>query len=543
MEVSVIGSSQLNLGRIDTVGLCNLRRNLNVNMLSFKNNFSKGCNIVQSRRFLWPSRSQVLSLRASSSAQNQPLVYEKKASNITTNTTIDGTKLYVGLPLDTVSSCNSINHARAIAAGLKALKLLGVDGVELPVWWGVAENEAMGKYDWSSYLAIVEVVKSLDLELHVSLCFHASGDAKLPLPAWVSRIGESDPSIYFTDKSGQQYKDCLSLGVDDLPVLDGKTPLQVYKAFLESFKASFSPFMGSTITGLTIGLGPDGELRYPSHHQRAMGTSSLVGAGEFQCYDVNMLSLLKHHAEAHGNPLWGFGGPHDAPGYNESPEVGGFFADNGGAWENQYGDFFLSWYSNQLLSHGDRILALAASTFKDDPITLSGKIPLMHPWSKLRSHPSELTAGFYNTAGRDGYDAVAEMFSRNSCQVILPGFDLSDESQPNESRSSPESLLAAMQAACRKHETAVLGQNALVCGAPRSFEQISKNLTGENAVASLFTYQRMGADFFSPEHFPRFTKFVCGLNEPARSLDDLPVEEDDETAESLSGMNKQMQTA
>ncbi|KAG6435484.1 hypothetical protein SASPL_100358 [Salvia splendens] len=236
-------------------------------------------------------KTAIFSLRASSSAQNQPLAYQK-ASNTATNKTIDGTKLYVGMPLDTVSSCNSINHARAIAAGLKALKLLGVDGVELPVWWGVAEK-ARGKYEWSSYLAIVEMVKSLDLELHVSLCFHASKDPKLPLPEWVSLIGESDPSIYFTDKSGQQYKDCLSLGVDDVPVLDGMTPLEVYTEFLESFKSSFSPFIGSTITvearslqysyvkklswllmseflctqGLTIGLGPDGELRYPS--QRA----------------------------------------------------------------------------------------------------------------------------------------------------------------------------------------------------------------------------------------------------------------------------------
>lgn len=160
----------------------------------------------------------------------------------------DGVMLYVGLPLDTVSNSNTINHARAIAAGLKALKLLGVDGVELPVWWGVAEKEAMGKYDWSGYLAIVEMVQKLDLKLHVSLCFHASEEAKISLPQWVSQIGESEPSIYFTDQSRQQYKNCLSLAVDDLPVLDGKTPLQVYKEFFENFKSSFSPFIGSTIT-------------------------------------------------------------------------------------------------------------------------------------------------------------------------------------------------------------------------------------------------------------------------------------------------------
>ena len=82
----MIGSSQLNLGRIDNVALCNLRKNWNSNILNFKN-YSKGCNLVQSRRFLWPSRSAILSLRASSAAQNQPLVYQK-ASNTATNTTV-----------------------------------------------------------------------------------------------------------------------------------------------------------------------------------------------------------------------------------------------------------------------------------------------------------------------------------------------------------------------------------------------------------------------------------------------------------------------
>lgn len=160
----------------------------------------------------------------------------------------DGVKLYVGLPLDAVSTCNTVNHARAISAGLKALKLLGIDGVELPVWWGIAEKDKSGKYDWTGYLVLAEMVQKLGLKLHVSLCFHASKDAKILLPDWVSRIGESQPDVYFTDRSGQRYKDCLSLAVDDLPVLDGKTPIEAYAEFCESFKASFSPFIGSTIT-------------------------------------------------------------------------------------------------------------------------------------------------------------------------------------------------------------------------------------------------------------------------------------------------------
>jgi hypothetical protein len=150
--------------------------------------------------------------------------------------------------LDAVSDCNTVNHARAIAAGLRALKLLGIDGVELPVWWGIVEKESMGKYDWSGYLVLAEMIKNAGLKLHVSLCFHGSKQPKIPLPEWVSQIGDSEPSIYHADRSGNHYRECLSLAVDEVPVLNGKTPVQVYQEFCESFKSSFSHFFGSTIT-------------------------------------------------------------------------------------------------------------------------------------------------------------------------------------------------------------------------------------------------------------------------------------------------------
>ncbi|KAF5184603.1 Beta-amylase [Thalictrum thalictroides] len=158
----------------------------------------------------------------------------------------DQVQLFVGLPLDAVSDCNSINHVRAIKVGLKALKLLGCEGVEVPVWWGIVEKEAMGKYEWSGYLALVKMVQDMGLKLRVSLCFH--GSKQVPLPLWISQIGEVQPDIFFSDRSGKRYKECLSFGVDNLLVLDGRSPMQVYQGFLESFKSTFSDFMGSTIT-------------------------------------------------------------------------------------------------------------------------------------------------------------------------------------------------------------------------------------------------------------------------------------------------------
>lgn len=293
-----------------------------------------------------------------------------------------------------------------------------------------------------------------------------------------------------------------------------------------------------------MSLGPDGELRYPSQRQQKS-----YGVGEFQCYDKNMLSLLKKHAESSGNPLYGLGGPHDAPSYDETPNSNNFFKDHGGSWETHYGDFFLSWYSSELIAHGDRLLSLASSIFGGTEATIHGKVPLMHSWYKTRSHASELTAGFYNTANRDGYEAVTEMFARNSSKMILPGMDLSDQHHPQELLSSPESLIAQIKSASRKHGVIVSGQtqNSFNSGAPRDFSRIKKNLEGENV--ELFTYQRMGAYFFSPEHFPSFAEFVRSVHQPELHSDDLPVDEEEdeeEAAETSRGspvLEAQMQTA
>ncbi|XP_071730406.1 inactive beta-amylase 9-like [Rutidosis leptorrhynchoides] len=349
-------------------------------------------------------KSYNLSVRVSaqSVSYSQSAVPAKASQeHITISNHEDGVKLYVGLPMNSVTECNAINHSRAIAAGLKALKLLGVEGVELPIWWGVAEKESMGNYNWLGYLTLVQMIQESGLKLHVSLCFHGSKQDNIPLPSWVLKIGESKPDIFFTDRAGKRYDECLSFGVDDLHVFDGKTAMQVYKGFIKSFKTCFASYMGSTITGVTIGMGPDGELRYPSNHDQIKSKVG-YGAGEFQCYDENMMQNLKQHAENFGNPNWGLGGPHDAPSYYQQPIADTFFKE-GGSWESFYGDFFLSWYSNQLVSHANRMLSLAKLSFSDTTVMVLGKLPLIHSWYRSRSHPAEVIAGFYSTINRNGY--------------------------------------------------------------------------------------------------------------------------------------------
>lgn len=529
MEVSVVGSSQVQICRAE-FGTRGFRLCFGSSgILSRKTNHV--CFEQQSTR--WSGGRLQFAVKAMAV---EPVLTSKPSSR---SKLVGGSRLFVGLPLDVVSDCNSVNHARAIAVGLKALKLLGVEGVEMPVWWGIVEKETNGKYNWSSYLAVAEMVQKTGLKLQVSLNFHGSKQAKIPLPNWITKIGESQPDVFFADRLGKRYQECLSLAVDDLAILNWKTPIQVYQEFCESFKSTFSAYLGSTIMGISMGLGPNGELRYPSHHSPTKGAS---GVGEFQCYDKNMLNLLKQHAEASGHAMWGLGGPHDAPSYNEAPISNNFFKDHGGSWESPYGDFFLSWYASELASHGNRLLSLASSTFGDTGVNVYGKIPALHSWNRTRSHPSELTAGLYNTVNRDGYEAVAEIFARNSCKMILPGVDLSDKNQPQASLSSPESLTTQIRTACRKHGVEVSGENLDSSGSG-GFEQIRKNFSGEDSLES-FTYQRMGAHFFSPDHFPSFTEFFRSLNQPDLHSDDLPQEEMVGQTQNLSSdSNIQMQTA
>lgn len=74
-----------------------------------------------------------------------------------------------------------------------------------------------------------------------------------------------------------------------------------------------------------------------------------------------MKSLTKS-AEARGHLNWARG-PDNAGSYNSTPHETGFFCD-GGEYDSYYGKFFLNWYSQVLVDHGDRVLALANLAFE-----------------------------------------------------------------------------------------------------------------------------------------------------------------------------------
>lgn len=75
---------------------------------------------------------------------------------------------------------------------------------------------------------------------------------------------------------------------------------------------------------------------------------------------------LTKAAEARGHLFWAKG-PDNAGSYNSYPHKTGFFRD-GGDYDSYYGRFFLSWYCQVLIDHGDRVLSLANLAFEGTPI-------------------------------------------------------------------------------------------------------------------------------------------------------------------------------
>ncbi|TQD86184.1 hypothetical protein C1H46_028260 [Malus baccata] len=98
--------------------------------------------------------------------------------------------------------------------------------------------------------------------------------------------------------------------------------------------------------------------RYPAH-PFGDGRWKFPGIGEFQCYGNYMMGDLKLAARKEGKPQWKEKGPQKAGCYNSLP-------------------------------------------------------------SEAIAHPAELTAGYYNTAFRDGCDPVASLLSRHGAALHVP---------------------------------------------------------------------------------------------------------------------------
>jgi beta-amylase len=478
--------------------------------------------------------------------------------------------VFVMLPLDTVwldpaTRTPVLTRGRALDAALAALASAGVAGVMVDVWWGVVEAKGPGAYEWGAYAALFEKCAAHGLAVQAVTSFHAAGGnvgdtCTVPLPAWVLEAGEAHPDLFYADGAGVRSRECLSLGADDLPLLPGplrwgggggngqthafwrrrapaRTPLEAYAAFIAAFTSRFRGVLGSVVTELTIGLGPAGELRYPSYPE-GDGRWRFPGIGQFQCHDAHMLAALRRAAAAAGEPGWG-APPDDAGAYTDPPWHSPFFADGpGGGWDSPYGRFFLGFYSGALIDHGSRVLAAArdaagkavpiapanlaspspSSSSSRPALHLGAKLAGVHWWFRTRAHAAELTAGYYNTRHRCGYTPIFEAFAALGVRASFTCVEMRDAEHPPECEASPEGLLNQVLGAAAGAGVPVTGENALLRFDPAALDRISHSALGRSAAAgrlAQLTFLRMGDCMFDEAggNWPAFCGLLARLRE------------------------------
>ncbi|ONM53698.1 Beta-amylase [Zea mays] len=358
--------------------------------------------------------------------------------------------VYVMLPLGVVNGNGEVVDADELVGQLRVLKASGVDGVMVDCWWGNVEAHKPQEYNWTGYRRLFQMIRELKLKL------------------------------------------------------------QVYFDFMRSFRVEFDEyFEDGIISEIEIGLGACGELRYPSYP--AKHGWKYPGIGEFQCYDRYLQKSLRKAAEARGHTIWARG-PDNAGHYNSEPNLTGFFCD-GGDYDSYYGRFFLSWYSQALVDHADRVLMLARLAFEGTNIAV--KVSGVHWWYKTASHAAELTAGFYNPCNRDGYAPIAAVLKKYDAALNFTCVELRTMDQHEvypEAFADPEGLVWQVLNAAWDAGIQVASENALPCYDRDGFNKILENAKPLNDPDGRhllgFTYLRLGKDLFERPNFFEFERFI-----------------------------------
>ena len=208
------------------------------------------------------------------------------------------------------------------------LRDAGVKGVMLDVWWGITEPSPKN-YRWSGYETLFGIMRNKGLKIIPVFSFHKCGGSvgdyvNIPIPSFVWQ-GTNKPN--FIDAYGNKEDAYISFSYDNVKIgpNNERTALEMYNDWMTAFKAQFASYINDgSIIEIEVGVGPCGELRYPSYRTPPW---SYPGCGQFQCYDTEFVKKFQQDAQRAGHSEWN-APPGDAGDYNVRPG-GSSFWQNG----------------------------------------------------------------------------------------------------------------------------------------------------------------------------------------------------------------------
>jgi len=457
-------------------------------------------------------------------------------------------EVYTMLPLDTMlldGDTVKFKNQGHLGRLLDNVREANADGFMVDVWWGLTERKAK-VYDFAAYKDLVRMAEEKHLKVQMVASFHRCGgnvndECDIKLPQFV--LENREAGIFYKDQLGFENEEYISLFADAVKLQDGsseegRTPLEMYADWFTALADAFKGKLGktNTITEIQVGLGPAGELRYPSYNFQAGW--DYCGIGAFQAFDIHALDQLRKEKNITWPPL----DPIDeyfmrrnviTPGkqgienkhrlYQAKPWDTPFFRDGGGAYQGE-GQKFLGWYSGKLQAHGVNVLKAAKRVFGDDTI-IAGKVAGIHWWYNHASHAAELTAGYWNTqpqnkngdGSRNVYWEIAQAFKEVGASLDFTCLEMKSPTPEQDKiggvqcQSNPEDLVWQVQKAAVDSGVPFNGENALPRFDWGAYDQILKH----HPALTAFTYLRLGDQLVSTQDqgndgipFENFKRFV-----------------------------------
>lgn len=412
-------------------------------------------------------------------------------------------EVYVMLPLDAISEDGHVKDPVGLNAMFDKMEEARIDGIMTDVWWGLTEKQPRN-YTFDGYRELFDMARARTWKVQVVASFHQCGgnvgdNCYIPLPTFV----REEADLWYTDAQGVQNPEYISLFADDVRV-DDRTPMDMYRDWMEAFSEAFGSDLGSLITELMVGMGPCGELRYPSY---PLDRWNYCGIGQFQAFDVHALADLRLHANASGHPDW-VSPPLTASAgdYNSAPSETHFFTSG---FQTGYGRFFLEWYSGALKQHGRRLLAHANAVMAGR-VAISGKVAGIHWWYDTDSHAAEVTAGYYNTNFHNAYLELAKVFAEEGVGMDFTCLEMRNIEQKATCKSNPEGLVRQSIDAAAQAQIPFGGENALENFGEPAFEQVASYKPS----LEQFTFLRLSPRLVQPGALQRFADMVETFHEP-----------------------------
>jgi hypothetical protein len=84
----------------------------------------------------------------------------------------------------------------------------------------------------------------------------------------------------------------------------------------------------------------------------------------------------------------------------------------------------------------------------------------VHWWYHTPSHAAELTAGYYNTNNRNGYNELLELCTVYGADAVLTCVEMTDAQHPPHAACGPQALLNQVRQAAHTYGLSIAGVHA-----------------------------------------------------------------------------------